>query len=161
METNVEEITIRKCTVEDLTMVYDLENEAFKNHSYPFFFFRQACDVFKDFFQVALNDMGNVLGYTLGTLQSKSDEGWILGLAVKKDFQHRGIASMLTETILQLFWEKGAKYCLLTVEPSNISALNLYIKTGFLEIKREHDYFGIGKPRIVMRKTLDKLYKGN
>ena len=150
-------IEIRTFHAGDLCAVSDLEQDVFGAHAYPRYFFRQAYDTFSDLFRVAVNEQGEPVGYIIGALEAGVSEGWIVSMAVMKEYRHRGIALMLMESVLHLLSERGAHNVLLTVNPDNDEAVALYQKTGFHYIQRDDNYFGPGAARIVMQRDLDAL----
>ena len=150
-------IQIRAFHAGDLCAVYDLEQDVFGAHAYPRYFFRQAYDIFSDLFRVAENEQGEPVGYIMGALETGALDGWIVSMAVMKEYRRMGIALMLMESVLHLLSERGAHNVLLTVDPDNEEAVALYQKAGFHEIRRDDNYFGPGAARIVMRRDLEAL----
>ncbi|NLM97891.1 MAG: ribosomal protein S18-alanine N-acetyltransferase [Halanaerobiaceae bacterium] len=74
--------------------------------------------------------------------------GWLLtgelhitNLAVDKDYRRRGIAERLIEKILLYSSNKGIKAATLEVRVSNISAINLYKKMGFIPVGSRPGYY--------------------
>lgn len=89
-------------------------------------------------------------GFTLGVLQSGREDGWILDLAVHRDAQRLGVGWRLASVLVDTSFKKGADRLYLHVRPSNIEAIGLYKRLGFLEIRSLPDYFGPGAGRLIM-----------
>lgn len=147
-------IIIRPFRPDDLDETSAVDREAFGNDSYPTFFFRQAFDVFGDLLRVAEDENKNIVGYTLGAFQPSTTTGWILALAVRTHYRQMGVATLLTQDLLQVLREKGVRSVKLTVQPANNPAISLYRKIGFYELDKADEYFGYNEPRIVMQKDL-------
>ncbi len=147
-------MTIRTFRPEDLPDTAKIDAELFGKDRYPALFFRQAFDVFGDLLRVVESGNGEITGYTLGAVQAEPEAGWILALAVKKEYQGQGIATQLTIDLIEILRKRGVKNVKLTVDPANLSAIGLYRKLGFYPVDEYPDYFGPGEPRILMQKEL-------
>lgn len=150
-------IQIRAFSPNDLEAVAQVDSLAFGNDCYPPFFFRQAFDVFGDLLQIAEDEKGEVVGYTLGAIQLGSSTGWVLSLAVKPAVQKKGIATLLTHTLIQTLISKEVQNIKLTVKPDNYGALKLYKNIGFTELHTVENYFGHKESRLLMQKKLLSL----
>ncbi|MGD1151565.1 MAG: N-acetyltransferase [Syntrophales bacterium] len=133
-------------------LISKVERRVFYSHSYPRFFFRQAFDIFGDLLKVAEINDGNIVGYVLGALKPNALEAWVLSLAVDKKYRRQKIGWRLTSDLLSIFQDRKIKRVLLTVEPDNCNAINLYKKFGFVEVSRDNNYFGFDEARVVMQK---------
>lgn len=145
-------INVRAAGPGDLNAVHRLEEQLFQHGSYPYFFFRQALDALPDYFLVAEADNGEVIGYSLGSMQIGASHGWVLSVGVDPSYQGRGIGNVLTVDLLKSFERQGAQEAFLHVSPSNAAAITLYKKLGFEEVRMEEDYFGPGADRLIMRR---------
>ncbi|WP_019934336.1 GNAT family N-acetyltransferase [Oceanimonas smirnovii] len=139
---------IRAATKADLAEVYQLECVAFGEHGYPYFFLRQAWDLWPGSLLVAESER-ELQGYVLAGRGEKVNEGWILSLAVAPAARGRGLGRQLLQAAVTALEERGCARIKLTVLPDN-PALQLYQSLGFVEAGRENDYFGPGEPRLVM-----------
>lgn len=138
---------IRTATKGDLAAIYALERAAFGDHCYPDFFFRQALDLWPACLLVAEDDDGALAGY--GLAGAGAGDGWILSLAVAESCRGRGLGKALLQQALRAMEADGCRAVRLTVAPDN-PALGLYLSLGFMEERREEDYFGPGEPRLVL-----------
>jgi [ribosomal protein S18]-alanine N-acetyltransferase len=57
----------------------------------------------------------------------------------------------VTEAVLERIEARGFRSVSVTVHPDNGAALGLYRALGFEQERSEPDYFGEGKPRVVLR----------
>ncbi|MCP4346897.1 MAG: GNAT family N-acetyltransferase [Desulfobacterales bacterium] len=143
-------INVQLVQLHHIEPIFQLESDSFQGNGFPYFFFRQAFDCMGDFFIIAELE-GDLVGYALGTLQVERHDAWVLGIAVSEKVRHMGTASIMLKKLLSIFKAKGAKCAMLHVSPDNEPALILYTKHGFVEIKREENYFGTGQTRAMMR----------
>ena len=152
----MKKINIRHIKNKDISSVYDIEIEAFKGEGYPQFFIRQAFDVCENLFLVAENKK-EITGYVLGAVKNNSNIAWILSLAVKPIYFSNGIGQFLMEEILKILENMDIETVLLSIEPNNKYALNLYLKLGFIKSDFIKDYFGKGESRIIMKLRFTSL----
>jgi ribosomal-protein-alanine N-acetyltransferase len=145
---------VRAARPDDLPRVAAIDAECFEGHAYPAFFFRQALDVFGDFFLVVEAPDGGLAGYALGALAAGSAQGWILSMAVRPPFRGRGLAAGLVEALAGRLQARGAREVRLTVDPANRPAAALYAKLGFQPVGGEPGYFGPGERRLVLALTM-------
>lgn len=82
---------------------------------------------------------GKVVAFVLMSIQV--GEGHILNLCVHPDYQRRGIGGQLVDHALNIAKEKGAGMGFLEVRRSNISAIALYHKLGFVQISDRKNYY--------------------
>ncbi|MCG9706779.1 GNAT family N-acetyltransferase [Photobacterium damselae] len=141
---------IRCAEKQDIHSIYQLEAEAFADHGYPHFFFRQAYDCWSQNLFVAKKGADN-LGFILSVpaLNTASRDCWILSLAVSKLARGQGIAKSLLNYVIEKSKDHYDRL-LLTVDPENQAALTLYQSVGFQVIAEELDYFGEGEARLQM-----------
>jgi len=150
----MDKVNIRHCDINDLSTIYNIENEAFKGKGYPQFFIRQAFDILNNFFLIIENDKKEIMGYVLGAIKINTTTAWILSLAIRPKFSSQGFGKMLMKEILNIFKDYKIKTVLLTIEPNNKRALNLYLDMDFIKFKFFENYFSENEGRIVMKKKL-------
>ncbi|MCD4500299.1 GNAT family N-acetyltransferase [Chromobacterium vaccinii] len=139
---------LRQARLSDLPTVFAIEQAVFGSHVYPDFFFRQALDLWPDWFWLAEDETGAPAGYALGAPSQRPDELWLLSLALLPSCRGRGAGKALMQAALQAM-KPRARSIRLTVDPANPAAA-LYRKLGFAEIGAEADYFGPGEPRLLL-----------
>ncbi|QEL56695.1 GNAT family N-acetyltransferase [Chromobacterium paludis] len=140
---------LRQARRADLAAVFAIEQAVFGSHVYPDFFFRQALDLWPDWFWLALDPAGQPVGYALGAPSQQPDELWLLSLALLPACRGQGAGKALLQAALAAM-QPRADDIRLTVDPANPAAA-LYRQLGFVEIGREDDYFGPGEARLLMR----------
>ena len=70
-----------------------------------------------------------------------ADEAHITNIAVRQQYQHRGIGELLLISIIDLAKELKASIMTLEVRASNIAAQNLYSKYGFTQVGIRRGYY--------------------
>lgn len=87
------------------------------------------------------------------------DELSLLTLGVRRDWQRRGIARQLVETLSEQASEQGAAVLMLEVRKSNAAARSLYRRLGFVETGLRKGYYRAADGRedaILMALVLDE-----
>jgi [ribosomal protein S18]-alanine N-acetyltransferase len=125
---------VRNAAAEDLPSILEIEHECFSDSHWS------AEDFAADGCLVAELD-GRIVGFlvarqTFPAAAGARAEREILNVAVRREYQRKGIARALLRTELR----KRAVY-FLEVRASNLSAQQLYRKFGFVEIARRPEYY--------------------
>ena len=136
---------------DDLTRIFQLEEEAFKPKNYPLFVLRQFYDILPDLFFVAVDELNQIKGYCFGGINHENKIGWVFALAVIKSEQKKKIGQRLTMELLTAFKNKNINTIQLTTTPDNSAAINLYEKLGFKKTAEIMDYYFDNSPRIIMK----------
>ena len=144
-------MNIRKATLEDLIPIHDIETLSFGNGSYPLFVLRQMFDISEDYFLIAEED-DVILGYALGNISAKDDQGWILSLGVHPNARGKQLGKKLTENLIMLLEDNNSKEICLTVHPNNTSALKIYKDLDFKVILESDNYYLDNDTRFLMKK---------
>ncbi|OHX12750.1 GNAT family N-acetyltransferase [Chromobacterium sphagni] len=140
---------LRQARQTDLAAVFTIEQAVFGSHVYPDFFFRQALDLWPDWFWLAEDESGAPIGYVLGAPSQQPDELWLLSLALLPACRGRGVGKALLQAALAAMRPR-ARGIQLTVDPANPAAA-LYQRLGFAVIGHDPGYFGPGEARWLMR----------
>lgn len=85
------------------------------------------------------------------------DEAEILTICVIPEQRKKGIASALLKKIMLLLKGKNVKKIFLDVRASNLNALNLYYRHGFIQVDSRKNYYNTlhGKENaLILRKEL-------
>ena len=96
-------------------------------------------------------ESGRVAGY-IGS-QTCGDESDVMNVAVHPDFRRRGMAEALVNSLTEELKKIESRCLTLEVRASNVPAIALYEKLGFVEIGRRKNYYR--NPRedaLIMRK---------
>ncbi len=100
-----------------------------------------------------LRDHGELAGYFL--LMAAVDEAHLLNVSVAAGRQGQGLGRYLLDKVAACARGLGAESVLLEVRPSNLRALKVYLRYGFVEIGRRKAYYpahnGQREDAIVMR----------
>ncbi|NCB94418.1 MAG: ribosomal-protein-alanine N-acetyltransferase [Clostridia bacterium] len=128
---------IREMEFDDLSAVMEIENE---NFSKPwtengFFTFLIRDDTL---FLVACED-DQILGYC-GVVMVM-DEGDITNVAVSKNRQNQGIGKLLVEEMIKRTQTAGVSKLYLEVRQSNLRAIHVYEKLGFVQNGLRKNYY--------------------
>ncbi len=78
----------------------------------------------------------------------------IQDLLVDKEYRKKKIATKLLDKFFEIIKSQKAQKIFLEVRESNESAINLYIKNGFILINTRKKYYSNGENALVMQKTL-------
>ena len=99
------------------------------------------------------DNAGQLMGYYF--LMPVIDELHLLTFAIAKKFQQQGYAPILLEKMLSYARERQYKTIMLEVRVSNVRAISVYTRFGFVEIGRRKAYYQITTDQredaIVMR----------
>jgi ribosomal-protein-alanine N-acetyltransferase len=145
-----QELKVRPMTEADLDQVLAIETASFSNpwtrehfqgeliarHSFPF---------------VAIAD-NNILGYVC--LMTLFEEAQILDIAVESKQRGRGVAKILLDHAITVALEEGAEVLSLEVRESNIAAIALYERRGFLKSGLRLKYYEGSEDAVLMEKNL-------
>ncbi|MGC1631416.1 MAG: N-acetyltransferase [Gelidibacter sp.] len=142
---------IRKATLDDLKTVHEIETLSFNDGSYPLFVLRQLLDISGDYFLIAQEE-DLILGYALGSLSTKDDQGWILSLGVHPEARGKKVGKTLTKELIALLEDHDCKEICLTVHPDNASAIKIYKAFDFEIIILSDNYYLDNEPRFLMKK---------
>ncbi|TXD84878.1 GNAT family N-acetyltransferase [Subsaximicrobium wynnwilliamsii] len=142
-------IKIAKAQLEDLAGIIAIEQDVFDTDSYPPFVVRQLFDISGDYFLVA-KEKDKILGYALGGLNTKKQQGWVLSLGVHRDARGKGLGKQLTAQLIELLKAEYAEEIALTVYPDNTSAIKIYKDLGFVGETVLDNYFFDHEERVVM-----------
>lgn len=144
-------IDIRNALLDDLKKVHEIETLSFHDGSYPLFVLRQFLDISEDYFLVA-EEEGKIIGYALGNLSIKDQQGWILSLGVHPEARGKKIGNALTKKLIALLENNNSKEICLTVHPNNTSAIRIYENLDFEIILESDNYYLDHEARFLMKK---------
>ena len=90
-----------------------------------------------------------------------ADEVQILNIAVHPDHRRHGIGRLLLHDSLNRGRTNKAKFAVLEVRLSNVSAQKLYEKAGFRKVGERPDYYGVVKePALLMElEMIDEVWE--
>jgi len=158
---NEESILIRKCTLEDLEGVIEV-NEQELPEDYPYFFYKSILDNFPESFLVACNNEGKIIGYIMWRVEkipSNSslklvNKGHLVSVAVSKMYRRKGVASALLSNSMEKIRKYKIDEFVLEVRVSNYSAVSLYQTFYFTTKSIKHKYYRDGENAYYMTRKL-------
>ncbi len=154
----MENLYLREAVEEDLPLVHLIEEEVYPV-PWTFNFFRIIFHMNEDTFLVALEE-DRIIGYTVGEIETmgRRDDprkaGHVLNIAVRKEYQGRGVGTMLLDEVERRFKEKGADVAYLEVRESNENAQRVYRDRGYQYVRTAKEYYG-DEDGYIMTKRLD------
>jgi ribosomal-protein-alanine N-acetyltransferase len=139
---------VRSMSAADLDQVLAIEESSFprpwtRGH------FRHELDSQHSMPLVAVAADGTVAGYLCATLLL--DEAEILDVAVRSDLRGRGVGRLLLDHVVELCRINRVNYIHLEVRRSNLSAIGLYERFGFLRTGERRRYYENGDDAILMQ----------
>jgi len=142
-------VEIRPVRTEDLRLVYELEEQSFKD-PFPNYFINQLADANPETFLVAVYS-GAIVGYAV--VDDWSDHQHLVSIAVRVEYRRREIAQALLD---EVFERSKPGPLRLELRRSNHEAFQLYMKNGFRETGIAHSYYTDGEDAIQMEKLIEK-----
>ena len=136
---NVSEIIISKMQADDIEKVVEIEAEAYGEHHWSKSAFYDEMQNNLAKYYVAKTSDGKLVGYA-GTWHI-IDEGHITNIAIKKEFQGKGLSLILMNKLIEYKNENSLLFLTLEVRESNIPARSLYEKYNFKEVGRRKNYY--------------------
>ncbi len=150
-------IIIRRCTIEDLEAVIEV-NEKELPEDYPYFFYKSILDNYPEAFLVACNNDEKVIGYTMWRVEKAPanhslkfvNKGHLVSIAVFKKYKRLGVASALLANSLKNLKKYKIHEFVLEVRVSNYTAINLYKKFNFATHSIKEKYYRDGENAYYM-----------
>jgi ribosomal-protein-alanine N-acetyltransferase len=141
---------IRIVSQDDIDAISLLEEASF-NDPYPSYFLSElARDNPETFLVLTLND--EIVGY--GVVDPWEDHDHLISIAVRPDSRRKGLGeALLVELEKRLSKERPLR---LEVRQSNVAAIQLYSKRGFVKTGLAEGYYGDGENAITMEKRFVK-----
>jgi ribosomal protein S18 acetylase RimI-like enzyme len=96
-----------------------------------------------------------IAGYLLGFVAPAGD-GYIHLVAVRDDARALGLGRRLYERFAAVAAQRGATALKAITSPENQGSVAFHRRMGFTELTLDPDYQGSGRPRVVMRRPLDR-----
>ena len=134
-------------TANHLFQVAALERVCFPADPWSPEIFMAALDNPNTAILLAQGEDGTILGYAV--LSVVLDEGNLDNIAVDPDHRRRGVADSLLSTLIG-FGREHLSVLMLEVRASNISAIALYEKHGFVSVGRRKNYYVAPKEDAVL-----------
>lgn len=144
-------ISIRKAAKSDLKQIITIENLSFPDPWSSQIFKAELLNEFSNTF-VAELDQKTIIGYIIFWLIA--DEAHILNLAVSPSFRKQKFGKTLVGVAIKEAKKFGATSIYLEVRPSNLNAMTLYQKFGFIYVATRKKYYPNGEDANIMELKL-------
>jgi len=154
----LEEIRLRDAVEGDLPLIHLIEEKVYPA-PWTLNFFRIIFHMNEDLFIVALDDE-RIIGYTVGEIEtlgrkeSPKKAGHVLNIAVRGEYQGKGVGTILLDEVEKRFRTKGANIAYLEVRESNENAQKIYRHRGYQYVRTSENYYG-DEDGYIMTKKLD------
>ncbi|GFR36197.1 ribosomal-protein-alanine acetyltransferase [Thermobrachium celere] len=129
---------IEDMKIEDIDDVYEVEVLSFKTpwskEAFHTELTRNSCAVYK-----VLRYKGKVIGYA--GMWCMIDEGHITNIAVHPEFRGLGLGEKLVDALIDEAKKRSINAMTLEVRVSNLPAINLYKKKGFVCVATRKGYY--------------------
>ena len=122
-------------------------------------FFRIIYHMNEGLFIVAVEDE-HIIGYTVGEVEimGRKDDpkkaGHVLNIAVRREYQGKGVGTILLDEVEKRFRVKDANIAYLEVRESNENAQRIYRHRGYQYVRTAENYYG-DEDGYIMTKKLD------
>jgi ribosomal-protein-alanine N-acetyltransferase len=146
-----DEIVIRVMTMADLDDVIKVEQLCYSPPWKKEHFIHEIHSPVSFPFVLTIN--GLVAGYLC--LMSLFEEAQIMNITVSSQYRGKGLAQMLIEFAVKTAAEKGAENLVLEVRESNVAAISLYKKNGFVRYFVRKKYYEGLEDAFLMEKSLN------
>lgn len=144
-----EKVAIGPATWHDLRPLMRLEKACFEGDSWPWYDLLAAL-TFPETVRLKAEWRGAIVGFVIGDRRPRQNLGWIASIGVDPAYRRRGLGRRLLyagEAAL------GTPRVRLTLRRSNDGALELYLRTGYVQIDLWPKYYRDGEDALVMEKT--------
>ena len=150
------EITIGLMNENDVEAVAAIEAATFRTPWSKDAFYKEVTDNACARY-VVLREDGEAIAYA--GVWFVLDEGHITNIAVREDRRGMGYGEQVTRAMIQLAADSGMNWMTLEVRRSNVAAINLYHKLGFIDVGFRKRYYENTEDALIM--ALERLPEGN
>ena len=137
---------IEKMTSGHLDDVYIIETECF-SHPWSRQSLENELNNETSLFLVAKEE-NEVIGY-IG-MSIVIDEGYIFNVAVRESYRNKGVATALINELVTYGKKNNFSFITLEVRESNLPAISLYSKFGFIKAGERKDYYSNPKENAIL-----------
>lgn len=137
---------IEKMTSGHLDDVYIIETECFL-HPWSKQSLEEELNNETSLFLVAKEE-NEVIGY-IG-MSIVIDEGYIFNVAVREKYRNKGVATALINELVTYGKKNNFSFITLEVRESNLPAISLYSKFGFIKAGERKDYYSNPKENAIL-----------
>jgi len=142
-------VIIRKATLKDLDLIYDMEKRIF-NDSWSQESIQEELTREDHSLNLLCEINNEIIGYFFAHFVE--DEVRILNIAIDVAYQHQGYGKQFLQKILENYLQYADVF--LEVKRTNFPAINLYLNFGFEEIGIREGYYTDGEDAVIMVKKV-------
>ena len=147
--------TIEPAGIKDLKALNRLEKVCFEEDRWPVWDLFSVLTVSDVVRLKAVDGAGNMLGFIAGDLRESKRYGWIITLGVFPEYRRQKIASALLEACENRMSRDRVRLC---VRRSNLEALALYEKHGYMQVDVWKKYYFGGEDALVLEKNINLVF---
>ncbi len=144
---------IRKATIDDIDEICSMETLFVKPYTKEQVRYEIAENPTSNILLAVDDDLKLVYGFI--DFWITFDSATICQIAVKKEYQNQGVASMLLNESYKILKANDVIFYTLEVREHNTNAINLYLKHGFTKVTIKEQYYENGENAIYMLKGLN------
>ncbi len=144
---------IRKATIDDIDEICSMETLFVKPYTKEQVRYEIVENPTSNILLAVDDDLKLVYGFI--DFWITFDSATICQIAVKKEYQNQGVASMLLNESYKILKANDVIFYTLEVREHNINAINLYLKHGFTKVTIKEQYYENGENAIYMLKGLN------
>lgn len=142
------QLSLRPMLESDLKLVLEIEQELFTAPWSPLMFVQEMQNNI-----CLVAELDEIIGFFCG--YKVLDEFSINNVGIRKKYQKQGWATKLINSVIEEQTKLGIKSFFLEVRESNLAAINLYKKCGFVQIgMRKHYYHSPNEHAIIMLRSV-------
>jgi len=150
-------IVVRRCTLEDLEGVIEVNEEELPE-DYPYFFYKSILDNYPESFLVACNSNEEIIGYVMWRVERTpaitslklKNNGHLVSIAVSKKYKRLGVATTLLSHSMKKIKKYKIDEYVLEVRISNYEAINLYKTFNYQTHSIKEKYYRDGENAYYM-----------
>ena len=148
----MKKINIKKCLIKHINKILEIDKNSSCYNWTKQMFISELNNKNSSFKILALED--NVIGYII--YSTVLDEAEIINIVIDRKFQQQKYGKYLFEKTINELIKKDIKTIYLEVGQNNNSAINLYLKYGFIIYNKRINYYKNKETAILMKKIVKK-----
>lgn len=155
---NPSAVVLRAAKLSDLTQLVELENACFNYDQLTRRNFHWMITKANSIFLV-LEYKTKLIGYGLVLINSGTSLARLYSIAVLDSYQGHGLASQIIAELEEMSSNEDCAYLRLEVKESNLGAIKLYQKLGYVQFSKKEDYYDNGETALCFEKRVRFLKK--
>jgi ribosomal protein S18 acetylase RimI-like enzyme len=151
-------VVLRSAKLSDLTQLVLLENACFNYDQLTRRNFHWMITKANSIFLV-IEYKTKLIGYGLVLINSGTSLARLYSIAVLDSYQGHGLASQIIAELEEMSSNEDCAYLRLEVKESNLGAIKLYQKLGYVQFSKKEDYYDNGETALCFEKRVRFLKK--